>query len=97
MLRCTYHKAEYGRLPCLESSFSKHSVYRIAIVSGGRASVPRAITAGRLLYAKETKALGGSADIWLCDGEGKLGLAWLAGRSPYRGHLRLSRAKLQQD
>jgi hypothetical protein len=50
------------------------------------ASVPRAITADVLLYARETDASGGCADLLLCDGEGKLSLAWLAGRSPYLIH-----------
>jgi len=51
--------------------------------SVGRAS-SRAITAGRLLYANEAKALGECADFLLGEGEGKLVLAWLAGRSPYQ-------------
>jgi len=42
----------------------------------GRAS-SGGITTGRLLYAKETKALGGCADLWLCEGEGNRVLAWL--------------------
>ena len=37
-----------------------------------------------LLSAKETNALGGDANRLLCEGEGKLVLAWLAGRSPYQ-------------
>jgi hypothetical protein len=49
----------------------------------GGARLRRAVTAGRLLYAKETKALAGCANLLLCDGEGKLVLAWLPGRSPY--------------
>ena len=68
------------------ASFSKHSVNRLAIVSDGMASVPRAITADVLLYARETDASGGCADLLLCDGEGKLSLAWLAGRSTYLIH-----------
>ena len=45
------------------------SIWRIVFLGGGRASVPRAITAGGLLYARETKALVGFADLLLCKGK----------------------------
>jgi len=65
------------------TAFARETGESIAILSDGRASVPRAITAGWLLCAEEPTASGGCADLLLCDGEGKLVLAWLAGRSPY--------------
>jgi hypothetical protein len=49
----------------------------------GGARLRRAVPAGGLFYPKETKALGGYTDFLLCEREGKLVLAWLAGRSPY--------------
>jgi hypothetical protein len=50
-----------------------------AIVSDGRASVPRAITACRLLYAEESNALGSMCCEGAWEGDGKLTLAWLTG------------------
>jgi hypothetical protein len=51
----------------------------IPVASDGRASVPRAFTVGAFLYAGEAYVLGVCGHLRLWEGEGKLGLAWLAG------------------
>ena len=45
---------------------------------------PSSRSGGGLFCAKETNALGRYTDFLFCEREGKLVLAWLAGRSPYR-------------